>query len=69
MLLIVTGNSSSYCTILSQVLVTDRLRRAFPYLSQFRTGLANWWQVGVSAPINAYVTASRSLCIFIEHQT
>lgn len=39
------GNSSSYCTILSQALITNRLRKAFPYLSQFRSGLGNWWQV------------------------
>nr|XP_006822163.1 PREDICTED: uncharacterized protein LOC102806177 [Saccoglossus kowalevskii] len=39
------GGSSSYCTVVSQILVTKPLRSLSPYLSKYRTGLANWWQV------------------------
>ena len=42
---ILAAGSGGYCTILSQLLVTDRLRRALPYLAKYRDGINNWWQV------------------------
>ena len=40
------GSSSSYCTVVSQWVVTKRLQELFPYLASKRCGLDNWWQVG-----------------------
>lgn len=39
------GSSSSYCTVVSQWVVTKRLQELFPYLASKRCGLDNWWQV------------------------
>ncbi|XP_066271323.1 thiosulfate transporter TsuA-like [Branchiostoma lanceolatum] len=56
------GGSSSYCTVVSQVLVTDRLQQMSPYLSRYRTGLGNWWQVVyvVGAVVGALISAASS---------
>ncbi|XP_035666754.1 UPF0394 inner membrane protein YeeE-like [Branchiostoma floridae] len=56
------GGSSSYCTVVSQVLVTDRLQRMSPYLSRYRTGLGNWWQVVyvAGAVVGALISAASS---------
>ncbi|KAH3867574.1 UPF0394 inner membrane protein YeeE-like isoform X2 [Dreissena polymorpha] len=39
------GGSSSYVTVVSQWVVTERLQTMFPYLRDKRCGLGNWWQV------------------------
>ena len=39
------GGSSSYVTIVSQWVVTEKLQRWFPYLARARCGIGNWWQV------------------------
>ncbi|XP_077980200.1 thiosulfate transporter TsuA-like [Glandiceps talaboti] len=39
------GGSSSYTTIASQVLVTKRMESWSPYLTKFKRGVGNWWQV------------------------
>ncbi|OWF53305.1 hypothetical protein KP79_PYT00469 [Mizuhopecten yessoensis] len=39
------GGSSSYVTIVSQWVITDKLSRTFPYLANKRSGVGNWWQV------------------------
>ncbi|XP_071948640.1 thiosulfate transporter TsuA-like [Antedon mediterranea] len=39
------GGSQSYCTIVSQLLFTERLRAISPYLSPYARGIGNWWQV------------------------
>ncbi len=39
------GGSSSYCTIVSQLLVTKSMETKVPYLAGFKRGIANWWQV------------------------
>ncbi|XP_060561777.1 thiosulfate transporter TsuA-like isoform X2 [Ruditapes philippinarum] len=39
------GGSTSYVTIVSQWVVTDKLQKMFPYLASKRCGLGNWWQV------------------------
>ena len=39
------GSSSSYCTVVSQWVVTRDLQEKFPYLAKMRCGLGNWWQV------------------------
>ena len=39
------GGSSSYVTIVSQWVVTEKLQKLFPYLARARCGLGNWWQV------------------------
>ncbi|XP_060066042.1 UPF0394 inner membrane protein YeeE-like [Ylistrum balloti] len=39
------GGSSSYVTIVSQWVITDKLAQTFPYLAKRRTGVSNWWQV------------------------
>ena len=40
------GGSSSYVTLVSQWVVTKRLKELFPYMAKARCGLGNWWQVG-----------------------
>ena len=39
------GGSSSYVTIVSQWVVTEKLQSLFPYLAKARKGVGNWWQV------------------------
>lgn len=39
------GGSTCYATVVSQWVVTERLRKMFPYLDKCRSGLENWWQV------------------------
>ncbi|XP_069109244.1 probable transporter PD_1892 [Argopecten irradians] len=39
------GGSSSYVTIVSQWVITDKLAQTFPYLAKRRSGVGNWWQV------------------------
>ncbi|XP_033725526.1 UPF0394 inner membrane protein YeeE-like [Pecten maximus] len=39
------GGSSSYVTIVSQWVITDKLAKTFPYLAKRRSGVGNWWQV------------------------
>ncbi|ELT97896.1 hypothetical protein CAPTEDRAFT_219820 [Capitella teleta] len=39
------GGSSSYVTIVSQWVITERLQSMFPYLARARCGIGNWWQV------------------------
>ncbi|KAL5019918.1 hypothetical protein ScPMuIL_002810 [Solemya velum] len=39
------GGSTSYVTIVSQWVVTKRLKELFPYLAKKRWGVGNWWQV------------------------
>ena len=39
------GGSSSYMTMVSQWVVTERLQEIFPYLAKYRCGIGNWWQV------------------------
>ena len=36
------GGSSSYCTLLSNVVGNDRV---LSYFTSFRRGIGNWWQV------------------------
>ncbi|XP_078670255.1 thiosulfate transporter TsuA-like [Branchiostoma floridae x Branchiostoma belcheri] len=56
------GGSSSYCTVVSQVLVTGRLRQMSPYLNRYRSGLGNWWQVVyvAGAVVGALISAASS---------
>ena len=41
------GGSSSYVTIVSQWVVTEKLQSLFPYLAKARKGVGNWWQVDI----------------------
>ncbi|XP_067944542.1 thiosulfate transporter TsuA-like [Watersipora subatra] len=56
------SGSGGYCTVLSQLLLTDRLRNAFPYLAKYKSGLDNWWQVMyiTGAVIGSYLSAQAS---------
>ncbi|XP_072044614.1 thiosulfate transporter TsuA-like isoform X2 [Amphiura filiformis] len=39
------GGSSSYCTIISQLLCTKSMESRIPYLAGYKRGIDNWWQV------------------------
>ncbi|XP_022095447.1 uncharacterized protein LOC110981813 [Acanthaster planci] len=39
------GGSQSYCTMLSQLCVSRTLEEKMPYLTQYKRGIDNWWQV------------------------
>lgn len=56
------GGSSSYVTIVSQWVVTEKLQKTFPYLASARLGVANWWQVFYvcSAVLGALASAGAS---------
>ncbi|XP_046364332.2 uncharacterized protein LOC124140686 [Haliotis rufescens] len=54
------GGSTSFCTVMSQVLMSRLMRRKMPYLARFRSGISNWWQVlfMLFAVIGAYISSS-----------
>ncbi|XP_067681078.1 thiosulfate transporter TsuA-like [Haliotis asinina] len=56
------GGSTSFCTVMSQVLMSRWMRKKLPYLARFRSGVPHWWQVlfMLSAVIGAYTSASAS---------
>ncbi|XP_070577453.1 thiosulfate transporter TsuA-like [Ptychodera flava] len=56
------GASGSYCTAVSQVLVTSHLQRLSSYLSRHRKGLENWWQVFyvTGAVLGAWISSTSS---------
>ncbi|KAL4216749.1 hypothetical protein ACF0H5_024472 [Mactra antiquata] len=39
------GGSTSYVTMVSQWVITQKLQEMFPYLAKKRCGIGNWWQV------------------------
>nr|XP_002740360.2 PREDICTED: uncharacterized protein LOC100378393 [Saccoglossus kowalevskii] len=53
------GGSSSYTTVASQVLVTKRMESWSPYLTKFKRGIGNWWQViyVLGAVVGAFISA------------
>ncbi|XP_046571077.1 uncharacterized protein LOC124279309 [Haliotis rubra] len=54
------GGSTSFCTVMSQVLMSRWMRRKMPYLARFRSGVSHWWQVlfMLSSVIGAYISKS-----------
>ncbi|XP_013410268.1 uncharacterized protein LOC106173630 [Lingula anatina] len=56
------GGSSSYCTIVSQLLVNRPLENLSSYLRKFKKGMGNWWQVFYvsGAVLGGYLSASAS---------
>ncbi|KAK3101632.1 hypothetical protein FSP39_005030, partial [Pinctada imbricata] len=61
------GGSSGYVTVVSQWVVTDKLKEKFPYLAKRRLGVSNWWQVFYvcGAIIGALISAASSNSIAI----
>ncbi|XP_038064428.1 uncharacterized protein LOC119734882 [Patiria miniata] len=56
------GGSQSFCTLLSQFLVTKNMEQRIPYLAQYKRGIDNWWQVlfVLGAVGGAYISAMSS---------
>ncbi|XP_033734527.1 LOW QUALITY PROTEIN: UPF0394 inner membrane protein YeeE-like [Pecten maximus] len=56
------GGSRCYCTVVSQGIVNNSMKKLSPYLAKFKKGFANWWQVifiGGSA-LGSYISATAS---------
>ncbi|XP_060082978.1 UPF0394 inner membrane protein YeeE-like [Ylistrum balloti] len=56
------GGSRCYCTLMSQGIVNNSMKKLSPYLSKFKNGFANWWQVIfiVASALGSFLSATAS---------